>query len=160
MAAGLSRRVQVLVCSALAGAVAGLFVAWLWRQGAALAAACRASGDFCLTPDNVLAVLFGAPAAGLAAGVTLAAAGIRPGRVAAGAAVAAVLTVMICGAIECATPVTAGGVRLPPAWVPAVAQALLFTAVAWAATGTRRSRLLAPLAVLTAAVFIAALARG
>src|SRR5258706_1139780 len=107
VAAGLSRRVRVLVCSGLAGAVAGLFVAWLGRQGAALAAACRASGEFCLTPDNVLAVLFGAPVAGLAAGVTLAAVGVRPAwRAAAGALVAAVLTVMICGAIEYATPVT------------------------------------------------------
>jgi hypothetical protein len=111
---------------------------------------------------NALAVVLGAPVSGLAAGVTLAAAGIRPPwRAAAGGAVVAVLTAMICGAIEYATPVTAGAVRLPPAWVPVLAQAALFTAVAWAATArTRRSLLLAPLAMLIAAVLIAAVASG
>ena len=161
MAAGLSRRAQVLVGGGLAGVVAGLFVAWLWRLGAARVVACSARDEICLTPDNALAVVLGAPVSGLAAGVTLAAAGVLPARVAAGGAVVAVLTAMICGAIEYATPVTAGAVRLPPAWVPVLAQAALFTAVAWAATArTRRSLLLAPLAPVTAAVLIAAVASG
>jgi len=163
MAASVPRRVQILVWAGLAGAAAGLVVAWLWRQGAAMGVACRARG-FCLTPDNVLALIFGPPVAGLAAGAAFAVARARlaGANAVAGAVVTALLTLVLCGVIEYATPVTTGLVRLPPTWVP-VALASVFTVVAWAAAArTRRGWLLmlTLLAVPAAAVLVAMLVRG
>jgi hypothetical protein len=73
----------------------------------------------------------------------------------------AVLTLVTCGAIEFAIPLTTTGTVLPPTWVPVVVLAGVFMAVAWsAAAGTRRGCLFVTLGVMTAAVLIAMFVRG
>jgi hypothetical protein len=158
-------RVLILVCGGLAGALTGLFVAWLWQRiavsEAAFMADCERRDLFCLPVGSRLVPLFASPVAGLTAGVSFAAAGVRPARnVVASAVAVAVLTLVTGGAIEFATPPATGTV-LPPMWVLVVVLAGVFMAVAWsAAAGTRRGCLFVTLAVTTAAVLIAILVRG
>ena len=167
MATRFPPRVLVLVCGGLAGALAGLFVAWLWQRVAVseavfMADCARRDQSWCLPVGSQLVPLFASPAAGLAAGAAFAAAGVRPARIVVASAVAvAVLTLVTCGAIEFATPLTPTGTVLPPMWVPVVVLAGVFMAVAWsAAAGTRRGCLLVTLGVMTAAVLIAMFVRG
>ena len=168
MATRFPPRARILVCGGLAGALAGLFVAWLWQRLAASDAAYLASTDcarpdsFCLAFSRYLVPLFASPVAGLTAAVAFAVAGVRPARnVVASAVAVAVLTLVTCGAIESATPLTTTGRALPPAWVPVVLLAGVFMAVAWsAAAGTRRGCLFVTLGVTAAAVLIAVFVRG
>ena len=166
MTTRLPPRVLILVCGGLAGALTGLFVAWLWQRVAVSEAVsvadCERRGLFCLAVSSRLVPLFASPVAGLTAGVAFAAARVRPARNVVGSAVAvAVLTLVTCGAIEFATPLTTTGTVLPPTWVLVVALAGVFLAVAWSATaGTRRGCLFVTLGVMTAAVLIAMFVRG
>jgi hypothetical protein len=159
--------VLILVCGSLAGALTGLFVAWLWQRiavsEAVSVADCERRGLFCLAVSSHLVPLSASPVAGLTAGVAFAAAGVRPARnVVASAVAVAVLTLVTYGAIEFATPpMTTLGTVLPPTWVLVVVLAGVFMAVAWsAAAGTRRGCLFVTLGVMTAAVLIAMLVRG
>jgi hypothetical protein len=158
--------VRILVCGGLAGALAGLFVAWLWQRvavsEAVSVAECERRDLFCLALSSRLVPLFASPVAGLTAGAAFAAAGVRPARnVVASAVAVAVLTLVTCGAIEFTTPLTTTGTVLPPMWVPVVVLAGVFMAVAWSATaGTRRGCLFVTLGVMTAAVLIAMFVRG
>ena len=166
MATGFPPRVLILVWGGLAGALAGLFVGWLWQRVAVSEAVsvadCERRGLFCLAVSSRLVPLFASPVAGLTAGVAFAAARVRPARNVVGSAVAvAVLTLVTCGAIEFATPLTTTGTVLPPTSVLVVALAGVFLAVAWSATaGTRRGCLFVTLGVMTAAVLIAMFVRG
>jgi hypothetical protein len=168
MATRFPPRVLILVCGGLAGALAGLFVAWLWQRVAvseavSVAECERQDLDFCLAVSSRLVPLFVSPVAGLTAGVAFAATGVRPARTVVASAVAvAVLTLVTCGAIEFATPpMTTTGTVLPPMWVLVVVLAGVFMAVAWsAAAGSRRGCLFVTLGVMTAAVLIAMFVRG
>ena len=61
------------------------------------------------------------------------------------------LTLVTCGAIEFATPLTPTGTVLPPTWVLVVVLAGVFMAAAWsAAAGTRRGCLFVTLGIMTA----------
>jgi hypothetical protein len=157
---------RILVWGGSAGALAGLFVAWLWQRAAVSQAAqvadCEARDLFCLPLSSSLVALYASPVAALIAGVAFAAAGVRPARHAVADAVAvAVLTLVTCGAIEYATPRDTTGAVLPPMWVPVVVLAGVFMAVAWsAADGSRRGCLFVTLAVMTAAVLVAMFVRG
>jgi len=160
-------RVLILVCGGLAGALAGLFVAWLWQRIAVseavfMADCARRDQSWCLPVGSGLVPLFASPVAGLTAGVAFAAAGVRPARnVVASAVAVAVLTLVTGGAIEYATPLTPTRTVLPPMWVPVVVLAGVFMAVAWSATAaTRRGCLFVTSAVTTAAVLIAILVRS
>lgn len=167
MATRFPPRVLILVCGGLAGALTGLFVAWLWQRvavdEAVSVADCERQDLFCLAVSSHLVPLFASPVAGLTAGVAFAAAGVRPARnVVASAAAVAVLTLVTGGAIEFATPpMTTAGTVLPPTWVLVVVLAGVFMAVAWSATaGTRRGCLFVTLGVMTAAVLIAMFVRS
>jgi hypothetical protein len=166
MATRFPPRARILVCGGLAGALAGLFVAWLWQRVAVSEAVsladCERRDLFCLAVGSRLVPLFASPVAGLTAGVAFAAARVRPARNVVSSAVAvAVLTLVTCGAIEFATPPTATGTVLPPTWVLVAVIAGVFMAVAWsAAAGTRRGCLFVTLAVMTAAVLVAMFVRG
>jgi hypothetical protein len=167
MATRFPPRVLILACGGLAGALTGLFVAWLWQRvavGEAVSVAdCERRGLFCLAVSSHLVPLFASPVAGLTAGVAFAAAGVRPARnVVASAAAVAVLTLVTGGAIGFATPsMTTIGTVLPPTWVLVVVLAGVFMAVAWSATAeTRRGCLFVTLGVMTAAVLIAMFVRS
>jgi hypothetical protein len=167
MATRFPPRALILVYGGLAGALAGLFTAWLWQRIAVseavfMADCARRDQSWCLPVGSWLVPLFASPVAGLTAGAAFAAAGVRPARNVVGSAVAvAVLTLVTCGAIEFATPSTTIGTVLPPTWVPVVVLAAVFMAVAWSATaGTRRGCLFVALAVMTAAMLIAMFVRG
>jgi hypothetical protein len=167
MATRFPPRVLILACGGLAGALAGLFVAWLWQRVAVSEAAsmadCERRDAFCLAVGSHLVPLFASPVAGLTAGVAFAATGVRPARnVVASAVAVAVLTLVTCGAVEFATPpMTTTGTVLPPTWVPVVVLAGVFMAVAWsAAAGTRRGCLFVTFGVTTATVLIAIFVRG
>lgn len=167
MATRFPPRVLILACGGLAGALTGLFVAWLWQRvavdEAASVADCERRDLFCLAVSSHLVPLFASPVAGLTAGVAFAAAGVRPARnVVASAAAVAVLTLVTGGAIEFATPpMTTAGTVLPPTWVLVVVLAGVFMAVAWSATAeTRRGCLFVTLGVMTAAVLIAMFVRS
>ena len=166
MATRFPPRARILVCGGLAGALAGLFVAWLWQRIAVseavfMADCARRDQSWCLPVGSWLVPLFASPVAGLTAGAAFAVAGVRPARTVVASAVAvAVLTLVTCGAIEFATPPPTGTV-LPPMWVLVVVLAGVFVAVAWSATArTRRGCLFVTLAVMTAAVLIAMFVRG
>jgi hypothetical protein len=165
MATRFPPRVLILVYGGLAGALTGLFVAWLWQRVAASEAVsmadCQRQDQFCLAVGSRLVPLFASPVAGLTAGVAFAAARVRPARTVVASAVAvAVLTLVTCGAIEFATPPATGTV-LPPGWVLVVVPAGVFMAVAWsAAAGTRRGCLFVTLGVMTAALLIAMFVHG
>ena len=165
MATRFPPRVLILVCG-LAGALAGLFVAWLWQRVAVSEAAsmadCERRDQFCLPVGSRLVPLFASPVAGLTAAAAFAVAGVRPARnVVASAVAVAVLTLVTGGAIEFATPLTPTRTVLPPMWVPAVVLAGVFMAVAWSATaGTRGGCLFVTLAVITAAMLIAMFVHG
>jgi hypothetical protein len=167
MATRFPPRVRILVCGGLAGALAGLFVAWLWQRVAVSEAVsmaeCERRDLFCLAVSSRLVPLFVSPVAGLTAGAVFAATGVRPAcNVVASAVAVAVLTLVTCGAVEFATPpMTTTGTVLPSAWVLVVVLAGVFTAVAWsAAAGTRQGCLFVTLGVMTAAVLIAMFVRG
>jgi hypothetical protein len=167
MATRFPPRMLILVFGGLAGALTGLFVAWLWQRVAVSEAVsvadCQRRDLFCLAVSSRLVPLFATPVAGLTAGVAFAAARVRPARnVVASAVAVAVLTLVTCGAIEFATtPMTTTGTVLPPGWVLVVVLAGVFTAVAWsAAAGTRRGCLFVTLGVMTAALLIAMLVHG
>lgn len=168
MATRFPPRVLILACGGLAGALTGLFVAWLWQRIAVseavfMADCARRDQSWCLPVGSQLVPLFASPVAGLTAGVAFAAAGVRPARnVVASAAAVAVLTLVTGGAIEFATPpMTTTGTVLPPTWVLVVVLAGVFMAVAWSATAeTRRGCLFVTLGVMTAAVLIAMFVRS
>jgi hypothetical protein len=64
MATRFPPRARILVWGGSAGAVAGLFVAWLWQRAAVNQADCVARDAFCLPVNSWLAALYASPSRG------------------------------------------------------------------------------------------------